>query len=119
MLLKMISKRFFITNPYISKNNYHQPNINLYIFIYKLHIYIYKHMIIHVHYIGAKPTWFTFLPHSHGTSRAPTLETIIVDFMTWGRRLYFPPMEGVLLIFIAHKILSPFPRFELANSRER
>jgi hypothetical protein len=90
MLLTSDLQTFLITNPYISKNNYHQPNISLYIFIYKLHIYIYKHMIIHVHYIGASPTWFTFLPHSHGTSRAPTLETIIVDFYDMGPKALLP-----------------------------
>jgi hypothetical protein len=77
----LVSKLFLITHPSVSKNNYHVPPIHESILIYNnlfinyIHVYTHtqKHMLIHVHYIRARPTWFVFFPHPNGTSWAPHL----------------------------------------------
>jgi hypothetical protein len=46
-----------------------------YVCRYKLYacvyIYVGTHTLVYVHYIGARPPWCMFFPHTHGTSRAP------------------------------------------------
>jgi len=41
------------------------------VFINYICIYIYINILIYVHYIGARHTWYNFFPRPHGISRAP------------------------------------------------
>jgi hypothetical protein len=78
-LCRAVVSRLITTHPISVKIS--RAKIVARVFVYKslfinlwvkyVYTHIWKHILICVHYIGARPTWFVVFPYPHGTSRSP------------------------------------------------